>query len=49
MITELLDSNLSSQAMNTRTLSQDKGLSVPNPPAFFFAGTLLTGLWVILD
>lgn len=49
MIMELLDSKLSSQAMNARTLSQDKGPSVPNPPAFFFAGTLLVGLWVIMD
>lgn len=49
MITELLDSNLSSQAINDRTLSQDKGPSGSNPPAFFFAGTLLVGLWVTLD
>lgn len=49
MITELLDSNLSSQAINDGTLSQDKGPSGSNPPAFFFAGTLLIGLWVTLD
>lgn len=36
MITELLDSNLSSQAINARTASQDKGPSDSNPPAFFF-------------
>lgn len=36
MIMELLDSNLSSQAINARTVSQDKGPSDSNPPAFFF-------------
>lgn len=47
MITELLDSNLSSQAINARTTSQDKGPSDSNPPAFFFVGTLLMGLWIM--
>lgn len=49
MITELLDFNLSSQAIDARTLSQDKGPSGSNPPACFLAGTLLIGLWVTLD
>ncbi|KAM9238635.1 rRNA-processing protein FCF1 homolog isoform 1-T1 [Leptosomus discolor] len=44
MTTALLDSNLSSQAVNARTLSQDKGPSGSSPPASFFAGTLLIGL-----
>ncbi|TRZ26378.1 hypothetical protein HGM15179_000732 [Zosterops borbonicus] len=36
MIMGLLDSNLSSQVINARTVSQDKGPSDSNPPAFFF-------------
>lgn len=36
MITELLDSNLYSQAINARTVSQDKGPSDSSPPVFFF-------------
>lgn len=36
MITELLDSNLSSEAINSRTVSWDKGPSDSNTPAFFF-------------
>ncbi|KAJ7399522.1 rRNA-processing protein FCF1 like protein [Pitangus sulphuratus] len=36
MIMELLDSNLSSQAIDARTLSQNKGPSDSNPPAFSF-------------
>lgn len=48
MITELLASNLSSQAIKVRALSKDKGSSDSKPPAFFFAGTLLIGLWVTL-
>lgn len=36
MIMELLDSNLSTQVINARTVSQDKGLSDSNPPTFFF-------------
>lgn len=35
MIMELLDSNLSSQAINARTVSQDKGPSDSNPSVFF--------------
>lgn len=49
MIMEHLDSNLSSQAIDARTLSQNKGPSDSKHPAFFFAGTLLIGLWVTLD
>lgn len=36
MTTELLASNLSSQAINARALSQDKGSSGSKPLAFFF-------------
>jgi len=35
MITELLDSNLSSQAIRARAVSRDQGPSGSNSPAFF--------------
>lgn len=46
MIMELLDSNLSSQAINARTVSQDKGPSDSTLLLSSFVGTLLIGLWI---
>lgn len=46
MIMELLDSNLSSQAISARTVSQDKGPSDSTFLLSSFVGTLLIGLWI---
>lgn len=46
MIMELLDSNLSSQAINAQTESQDKGPSDSTLLLSSFVGTLLIGLWI---
>lgn len=43
---ELLDSNLSSQAINAQTESQDKGPSDSTLLLSSFVGTLLMGLWI---